>query len=123
LENEDGGKNFKAASEFDSWHDFVALLDMKWKDRKSCLGMDLGGRVLPCSKRLAESAILCRLQMEIINFDQKIRASWAGNYPIDSPFPKEYFGVIDSTCFRLTQRATPNLLEGSMRGSFRRGPM
>jgi hypothetical protein len=33
LENDGKGrKKFKAASEFDSQHDFVALLDLKWSE-------------------------------------------------------------------------------------------
>jgi hypothetical protein len=39
--NEGGGKNFEAASEFDSQHDFMALLDLKWGERKSSFGMEL----------------------------------------------------------------------------------
>jgi hypothetical protein len=35
----------------------------------------------------AESAILCRFQMQIIDFGQKIGASWGGNFPLNLPIP------------------------------------
>jgi hypothetical protein len=49
LGNEGGGKNFKASSEFDSQHYFVALLNLKWEltDRILFWGGAVGDRVLP----------------------------------------------------------------------------
>jgi hypothetical protein len=34
------------------------------------------------------------LQIQIINFGQKIAASWGGNFPLDNPFACEYWSIV-----------------------------
>ena len=51
MGNEGGGRKFKAASEFDSQHDFVALFKLKWGLSATCFVVDLeAAMVIPRSR-------------------------------------------------------------------------